>query len=55
MLSIIPILAGIISRLYLLVTIGIVDFKPVLEAHWFEMPEFIIPFVSYKVKVYMGY
>jgi uracil permease len=51
MLSIIPILAGIVVGYLYSFAIGIVDFKPVLEANWFEMPEFIIPFVSYEVKV----
>ncbi|HJV30739.1 MAG TPA: solute carrier family 23 protein [Bacillales bacterium] len=49
MLSIIPILAGIIVGYIYSLIIGIVDFKPVMEAHWFEMPDFIFPFVSYKV------
>jgi uracil permease len=48
-LNIIPILAGIIVGYIYSVMIGIVDFKPVLSAHWFEMPPFLIPFVSYKV------
>ncbi|MDP4154413.1 MAG: solute carrier family 23 protein [Bacillota bacterium] len=49
MLSIIPILAGIIVGYIYSVFIGIVNFKPVMEAHWFEMPQFLFPFVSYKV------
>lgn len=50
MLSMIPILAGIIVGYVYALLVGIVDFKPVLDAKWFEMPEFIIPFVTYKVK-----
>jgi uracil permease len=50
MLSIIPILAGIIIGYIYALIVGIVDFQPVLKAHWLEMPQFIIPFVSYKVK-----
>lgn len=50
MLSIIPILAGIVVGYIYALIVGIVDFKPVLEAKWFQMPEFIIPFVTYKVK-----
>ncbi|WP_066252631.1 solute carrier family 23 protein [Neobacillus drentensis] len=50
MLSMIPILAGIIAGYIYALAVGVVDFKPVLDAKWFEMPEFIIPFVSYKVK-----
>jgi uracil permease len=49
-LSIIPILAGIIVGYLYALMVGIVDFGPVLKAGWLEMPEFIIPFVSYKVK-----
>jgi uracil permease len=51
MLSIIPILAGIIIGYIYSLLVGIVDFKPVLEAKWFEVPSFIFPFVSYKVKL----
>lgn len=50
MLSIIPILAGIVIGYIYALIVGIVDFQPVLKAHWFEMPQFTIPFVSYKVK-----
>lgn len=49
-LSIIPILAGIVVGYIYALLVGIVDFQPVLDAKWFEMPEFIIPFVSYEVK-----
>jgi uracil permease len=45
----IPILAGIIVGYVYALLVGIVDFNPVLAAKWFEMPQFIIPFVSYKV------
>ncbi|CAH2713330.1 Uracil permease [Neobacillus rhizosphaerae] len=48
-LSIIPILAGIIVGYLYALMVGIVDFGPVMKAHMFEMPDFIIPFVSYKV------
>lgn len=51
MLSMIPILAGIVVGYVYALLVGIVDFKPVLAAKWFEMPEFIIPFVSYKVTI----
>lgn len=50
MLSMIPILGGIIIGYVYALIVGIVDFQPVLKAHWFEMPDFIFPFVSYKVK-----
>jgi uracil permease len=50
MLSLIPILGGIIVGYIYALIVGIVDFTPVIKAHWFEMPDFIFPFVSYKVK-----
>jgi uracil permease len=50
MLSMIPILGGIIVGYIYALVVGIVDFSPVMKAHWFEMPDFIFPFVSYKVK-----
>ncbi|MCM3569132.1 solute carrier family 23 protein [Neobacillus mesonae] len=50
LLSTIPILAGIIIGYVYALIVGVVDFEPVLKAHWFEMPHFIIPFVSYKVQ-----
>jgi uracil permease len=50
MLSMIPILAGIIVGYIYAYAVGVVDFKPVLDAKWFEMPEFMFPFISYKVK-----
>lgn len=48
--SIIPILAGIVVGYIYALIVGIVDFKPVIDANWFEMPNFVIPFVSYKVQ-----
>jgi uracil permease len=50
-LSFIPILGGIIVGYIYSVIIGIVDFKPVMAAHWFQIPNFIFPFISYKVKI----
>jgi uracil permease len=51
MLSLIPILFGIIVGYLYALAVGVVDFSPVQKASWFEMPEFIFPFVDYKVKV----
>lgn len=50
-LSIIPILAGIVIGYIYALFAGIVDFKPVMEARWFEVPDFIFPFVNYQVKM----
>jgi uracil permease len=51
MLSMIPILAGIVIGYLYSLAIGVVDFSGVQSANWFEMPDFIIPFVDYKVSV----
>lgn len=45
--GLIPILIGIIGGYTIAYLAGVVDFTPVLEAKWFEMPEFYIPFVTY--------
>nr|WP_295973947.1 solute carrier family 23 protein [uncultured Bacillus sp.] len=47
----ISILAGIIVGYIYSFCINIVDFTPVLEAKWFEWPEFLIPFVDYKINI----
>ncbi|WP_043933397.1 solute carrier family 23 protein [Bacillus sp. EB01] len=51
MLSIIPILAGIVVGYLYSLAVGIVDFSKVIEAKFFEMPEFIIPFVHYDINI----
>ena len=47
--KIIPFLVGIISGYILAVILGMIDFKPVLEASFFSMPDFVIPFVDYTI------
>ncbi len=46
-LKIIPFLVGMVSGYILAVVLGLVDFKPVLEAAFFSMPDFVLPFISY--------
>ncbi|WP_009968934.1 uracil permease PyrP [Bacillus subtilis] len=46
-LSLIPVLIGIIGGYLFALTQGIVNFQPVLDAKWFAVPEFIIPFKDY--------
>ncbi len=46
-LKIIPFLIGIITGYIASVCIGLVDFTPVIEAAFFSMPQFAIPFISY--------
>lgn len=50
-IGMVSILAGIIVGYLYSLGIGIVDFSPVLEAKWFEWPEFILPFRDYEVKI----
>lgn len=45
--KIIPVLVGIIAGYLTAVALGLVDFTPVLEAKFFQMPDFILPFVHY--------
>ncbi len=46
-LKIIPFLVGIVTGYILSVCLGLVDFTPILEATFFSMPQFAIPFLSY--------
>ena len=46
-LKIIPFLVGMVSGYILAVILGLVDFTPVLEATFFSLPNFVLPFVSY--------
>lgn len=42
--KIIPFLVGIVGGYIVAVVVGLVDFTPVLEASWFELPGFYLPF-----------
>lgn len=46
-LSVIPVLVGIIGGYVFSASIGVVNFVPVMEASWFQVPNFTIPFVDY--------
>ena len=48
-LKIIPFLVGIIVGYITACMFGMVDFKPVLDAHFFQMPNFVIPFKDYGI------
>ncbi|WML49326.1 solute carrier family 23 protein [Neobacillus sp. PS3-34] len=50
MLSMVPILGGIIVGYLYAVAVGVVDFSHVKSAHVLEMPDFLFPFIDYKVK-----
>ena len=46
-LSVIPVLVGIIGGYIFSATMGVVNFTPVMEASWLQVPNFTIPFVDY--------
>lgn len=45
--KIIPFLTGIVSGYLMSIVLGIVDFSPIAEASFFEIPKFILPFKDY--------
>lgn len=53
-ISQIAILLGIIAGYLLASVMGLVDFAPVANAHWFKIPDFDIIFVNYQPKIYWG-
>ena len=46
-IKIIPFLIGIISGYIMAAILGIIDFKPVIDAKFISMPKFVIPFKDY--------
>ena len=46
-LKIIPFLVGIVVGYISAICFGLVDFSPVLEASFFSMPSFVVPFLNY--------
>ncbi|MGN1279338.1 MAG: solute carrier family 23 protein [Limosilactobacillus sp.] len=53
-LGLIPILMGIVFGYLIACLFGIVDFSPVMRAHWFSLPDFQVPFVTYHPQLYWG-
>ncbi|MBB1123912.1 solute carrier family 23 protein [Limosilactobacillus albertensis] len=53
-LGLIPILMGIVAGYIIAVLFGVVNFTPVMKAHWFSLPDFQIPFVDYHPQLYWG-
>ena len=49
--KVIPFLIGIVSGYIMAVILGMIDFKPVLEANFFSLPKFVLPFVDYKISL----
>ena len=48
-LQVIPFLIGIISGYVVALMLGMIDFTPVMEAKFFDIPNFVLPFVDYKL------
>jgi len=46
-LSVIPVLVGIIGGYLFSIIMGVVNLDPVIEAKWFMIPEFTVPFLDY--------
>lgn len=46
-LKIVPFLVGIVAGYISAICVGLVDFAPVLEASFFSIPQFILPFAHY--------
>ena len=46
-LKVIPFLIGIIAGYIVAIIFGLIDFKPVMDAKFFDIPKFIIPFKDY--------
>ncbi|WP_295745647.1 uracil permease [uncultured Limosilactobacillus sp.] len=53
-LGLIPILMGIVAGYLVACLFGIVDFTPVMHAHWFSLPHFQVPFINYHPRLYWG-
>ena len=53
-LGLIPILLGIVCGYVIACLFGIVDLAPVAAAHWFSLPDFQVPFVTYQPQFYWG-
>lgn len=46
-IKIIPVLVGIVAGYIAAALLGLVDFTPILDASFFQVPDFIIPFIHY--------
>ncbi|WP_125573729.1 uracil-xanthine permease family protein [Levilactobacillus huananensis] len=53
-LALVPILLGIVVGYLIAVMAGLVNFQPVMDAAWFQLPKFEVPGVSYPLHFYWG-
>jgi uracil permease len=52
--KLIPVLIGIVGGYTISAFAGLVDFTPVINAHWLALPDLVIPIVSYKLTFSWG-
>lgn len=50
-ISLMPILIGIIVGYAYSTLIGIIDFRPIADANWFQVPDFLLPGIDYSFQV----
>ncbi|MDN7244255.1 solute carrier family 23 protein [Planococcus shenhongbingii] len=50
-ISLMPILIGIIAGYLYSAAIGIIDYAPINQANWFQVPDFLIPGIDYSFTV----
>lgn len=53
-LGLIPILLGIVCGYITAMLFGIIDYQPIIDAHWFALPAFDVPFATYQPKLYLN-
>jgi uracil permease len=53
-IGLIPILLGIVAGYITAVGFGLVNFTPVMQAPWFALPAFDVPFVNYRPRMDWG-
>lgn len=50
-LSVIPVLVGIVGGYIFSIFMGVVNLQPVLDANWFQIPDFTVPFIDYSPSI----
>lgn len=53
-LGLIPILLGIVTGYLVALLFGIVDVQSIIDAPWFALPDFDVPFLQYQPKLYLS-
>lgn len=53
MMKLIPILIGVASGYILALILGLVDVQPIIDAPWFQVPEFVTPEVNWQAALFM--